>query len=100
MAKNTHLQRLQGVVELRLAGAGGGRHGDRAGDGGEAPPELAHGGDAELVPVRGAEAVHDEVLVADVVGQVNPVDVSVCWEEKRRSRLFRLSGKKRKNPLA
>ena len=77
----SHLQHLEGVVELRLAGAGGGRHGDGRGDGGDAPAELVGRRHAELVAVRGAQVVDDEVLVLYVVRQVHPVDVGV-WREK------------------
>ena len=77
----SHLQHLERVVELCLAGAGGGRHGDGGGDGGDAPAELVGGRHAELVAVRGAQVVDDEVLVLYVVRQVHPVDVGV-WREK------------------
>ena len=44
------LEDLQGVIEVRLAGAGGRGHGDGRGDGRHAPPELVLGSNAELVP--------------------------------------------------
>ena len=82
-----HLQSLKCVVELSLASPTWRCHDNAWRDRGNAPAKSISGQHTELVAMRRPQIIHNIVFMADIIGQVNPIDIGI-WKEINNRQLI------------
>ena len=82
-----HLQSLKCVVELSLASSTRRCHDNAWRDRGNAPAKSISGQHTELVAMRRPQIIHNIVFMADIIGQVNPIDIGI-WKEINKRQLI------------